>query len=185
MKTVPLAAAIALALTVAACATGKTDTTPSAPSAAAASKATVTLQPTKGSGVHGTATFTQHGDNLTVNARIAGLTPGAEHGFHLHEKGNCSSGDGMSAGGHFNPMSKPHGDARSGPEHHAGDMPTLKADANGIANVTFDVPGLAVGSGAADIVGKGVIVHRDADDYKSQPAGNAGPRLACGVVQRG
>ena len=89
-----------------------------------------------------------------------------EHGFHVHEKGDCSSGDGMSAGGHFNPAGKPHG-AHGAAEHHAGDMPNLKADAYGNADAhASSSTGITIGSGAADIVGKGLIVHRDPDDYK-------------------
>ena len=186
MKTALIVVNVAAALAVGACAGSMSKDSPSAGSAMpAAAKAVATLEPTKGSGVRGTVTFTQHGDKVVVNARLAGLRPGAEEGFHVHEKGDCSSGDGMSAGGHFNPAGKPHGDARSGTEHHVGDMPNLKADANGIANATFEVSGMSIGAGASDIVGKGLIVHRDSDDYTSQPAGNAGPRVACAVIQRG
>jgi Cu-Zn family superoxide dismutase len=142
------------------------------------------LAPTKGNAAAGTVTFQQSGSKVRVAGTITGLKAGAEHGFHVHEKGDCSSGDGMSAGGHFNPAGKPHGH-HGGAERHAGDMPNLKADAYGTATFSFETAGIAVGSGAADIVGKGLIVHRDADDYKSQPAGNAGPRLACAVIAKG
>jgi superoxide dismutase, Cu-Zn family len=145
--------------------------------------AVASLEPTKGNSAKGTVTFTQRGGSVRVSAQLSGLKPDAEHAFHVHEKGDCSSGDGMSAGGHFNPAGKPHGSMSMG-DHHAGDMPNLKADSYGNASATFDVPGLTIGGGAADIVGKGLIVHRDPDDYKSQPAGNAGPRLACAVIQR-
>ena len=145
--------------------------------------ATASLEPTKGNTTSGTVKFTQHGDRVRVSGQISGLKAGAEHGFHVHEKGDCSSGDGMSAGGHFNPAGKAHG-AQAG-ERHAGDLPNLKADAYGNASVNLEMSGLAVGSGAADVVGKGLIVHRDPDDYKSQPAGNAGPRLACAVIRAG
>jgi superoxide dismutase, Cu-Zn family len=145
-------------------------------------RASATLEPTKGNSVKGTATFVQHGDRVRVSAQVTGLKPNAEHGFHVHEKGDCSSGDGMSAGGHYNPTAKPHGPLAS--DHHVGDMPNLKADAYGNATASFDLPGLGIGSGS-DIVGKGLIVHRDPDDYKSQPAGNAGPRLACAVIRAG
>lgn len=141
------------------------------------------LEPTKGNGARGEVTFQQTGAAVQVAGRISGLKPNAEHGFHVHEKGDCSSGDGMSAGGHFNPGGKGHGH-HAGAERHAGDMPNLKADANGNVEFRFDVPGITIGSGAADIVGKGLIVHRDPDDYKTQPAGNAGPRIACAVIAR-
>jgi Cu-Zn family superoxide dismutase len=142
------------------------------------------LESTKGNSVSGTVTFTQRGDKVLVVANVTGLKPNGEHGFHVHEKGDCSSGDGMSAGGHYNPAAKAHGDYRHAAERHAGDMPNLKADGAGNASARFEAAGISVGGGSADIVGKGLIVHRDPDDYKSQPAGNAGPRLACAVIAR-
>ena len=144
--------------------------------------AVANLEATTGNTARGTVSFTQHGDKVRVIAQVSGLRAGADHGFHVHEKGDCSSGDGMSAGGHFNPAAKSHGSLAT--DHHAGDMPNLKADSYGNASATFEIPGVAVGSGAADIVGKGLIVHRDPDDYKTQPTGNAGPRLACAVIRR-
>jgi superoxide dismutase, Cu-Zn family len=146
-------------------------------------KAAASLEPTKGNNTRGTVTFTQRGDRVRVSAQVSGLKPNAEHGFHIHEKGDCSSGDGMSTGGHFNPTGKPHG-PQSAP-HHAGDMPNLRADANGNASASFELAEVGIGSGPADILGKGLIVHRDPDDYKTQPTGNAGPRLACAVIRRG
>ena len=146
--------------------------------------AVANLEPTKGNDVRGTVTFTQSGDKVKVTAQVSGLKPNGENGFHVHEKGDCSSGDGMSAAGHFNPAAKPHGNVHAGGDRHAGDMPNLKADAYGNASASFEVTGISVGSGSADVVGKGLIVHRDPDDYKSQPAGNAGPRLACAVIAK-
>lgn len=146
-------------------------------------KARAQLAPTKGNVTSGTVTFVQAGDVVRVSGTISGLKPNAEHGFHVHEKGDCSSGDGMSAGGHFNPAGKGHGH-HAGTERHAGDMPNLLADAYGNATFSIQAKGITIGSGAADIVGKGLIVHRDPDDYKSQPAGNAGPRIACAVIAR-
>ena len=138
------------------------------------------LEPTRGNNARGTVTFTQDGDSVRVSGTVTGLKPGGEHGFHIHEKGDCSSGDGMSTGGHFNPDGKPHGPPNA--PHHAGDMPSLVADAYGSATAAFTLKGVSIGSGAADIVGKGLIVHRDPDDYRTQPTGNAGPRLACAVI---
>jgi Cu-Zn family superoxide dismutase len=89
----------------------------------------------------------------------------------------------MSAGGHFNPIGKPHGHYQTA-ERHAGDMPSIVADASGNATLTVTLDTIAVGSGAADIVGKSVIVHKDADDYKTQPTGNSGARVACGVIRK-
>jgi Cu-Zn family superoxide dismutase len=156
---------------------------PEARAPAAGASAAATLEPTRGNSAAGRVTFAQRGDRVVVTANLSGLKPNAEHGFHVHEKGDCSSGDGMSAGGHFNPSGKAHG-PYAGSERHAGDMPNIRADANGRASASFEVTGMAIGQGAADIVGRGLIVHRDPDDYKSQPAGNAGPRLACAVIRR-
>ncbi len=144
--------------------------------------AVANLEATKGNETKGTVTFRQDGDEVRVRVNVTGLKPGAVHGFHVHEKGDCSSGDGMSTGGHFNPAGKPHG-PQSG-EHHAGDMPSLTADAYGNANTSFELHGVSIGSGVSDLVGKGLIVHRDPDDYKTQPTGNAGPRVACAVIRR-
>ncbi len=141
------------------------------------------LQSTKGSTATGTVSFAQSGDMVRVAGEIRGLKPNAEHGFHVHEKGDCSSGDGMSTGGHFNPDGKPHGNHAEA-AHHAGDLPSLKADANGVAKFSFESRTIAVGAGASDIVGRGLIVHRDPDDYKTQPTGNSGPRLACATITR-
>jgi Cu-Zn family superoxide dismutase len=146
-------------------------------------KAVAQLEATKGNTATGTVTFEQRGGKVVVTAEVRGLKPNAEHGFHVHEKGDCSSGDGMSAGGHFNPKGAPHGQPGHGP-HHSGDIPALKADANGAAKLVWEGDELTVTDGPLSVVGRGVIVHRDPDDYKTQPTGNAGPRLACGVVKR-
>ena len=137
------------------------------------------LAATKGNTTTGTVVFVQKGNDIEVTAHVAGLTPGA-HGFHIHEKGDCSAPDGMSAGGHFNPTGQPHGHPHQGP-HHAGDMPQLETDAYGNARLTAVLPGLTL-EGASGIVGKGVIVHAAPDDFKTQPTGNSGGRVACGVI---
>jgi Cu-Zn family superoxide dismutase len=139
------------------------------------------LAATTGNSVTGTVQFTQSGTKVLVAGEVQGLKPNAVHGFHVHEKGDCSSGDGVSAGGHFNPASKPHG-AYDHSEHHAGDLPSLVADASGKAKFSFETDALSVGAGAADVVGRGLIVHRDPDDFKTQPTGNSGPRLACAPI---
>lgn len=145
--------------------------------------ASANLQPTTGNKASGTATFTQVGDKVRVVANVSGLNPGQEHGFHIHEVGDCSSGDGMSTKGHFNPLGKPHAHY-STPERHAGDMPALKADANGDARIDTTLDVITVAPGPASVVGRGLIVHAGPDDYKTQPTGNAGPRIACAVIQR-
>ncbi len=146
-------------------------------------QASASLAPTKGSTTAGSVRFAQSGGKVMVSGEVRGLKPNAEHGFHVHEKGDCSSGDGMSTGGHFNPGGGAHGQHGAG-SHHAGDLPSLKADAAGVARFQFESSTIAVGSGATDVVGRGLIVHRDPDDYKTQPTGNAGPRLACAVITK-
>lgn len=166
---------LSLALTASLALTGCA--TPAGPTASAR------LQPTLNSTTSGEVRFVQQGDKVMVSGEVRGLKPGAEHGFHVHDKGDCSSGDGMSTGGHFNPGGRKHG-AHGGSEHHVGDLPSLKADAMGVARFSFESGSIAVGSGPSDIVGRGLIVHRDPDDYTTQPTGNAGPRLACAVIAR-
>ncbi|MBK6007502.1 superoxide dismutase family protein [Ramlibacter ginsenosidimutans] len=140
------------------------------------------LSPTVGNSASGTLYFTQQGDRVLVSGEISGLKPDAEHGFHIHEKGDCSSPDAMSAGGHYNPGKHAHGryDQR---EHHEGDLPSLRADAAGVAHVNLVSADFGVGTGEHNVIGRSVVVHRDPDDFTSQPAGNSGPRLACGVIQ--
>jgi superoxide dismutase, Cu-Zn family len=146
-------------------------------------RASAQLQPTKGSNVSGSATFQQTAGKVRVIADVSGLTPGREHGFHVHEVGDCSSGDGMSAKGHFNPHMKPHGHYAGG-ERHAGDLPPLKADQGGRARLEHDLDIITLAPSPANIIGRGLIVHADPDDYKTQPTGNAGARLACAIIQR-
>jgi Cu-Zn family superoxide dismutase len=133
------------------------------------------MQPTQG--------FVKKGDQLLVDARLIGLPPGV-HGFHIHEKGDCSAPDASSAGGHFNPTGKPHGDPLHG-EHHGGDLGNITADADGKASLQLSIPASDINvskMSASSIIGKGLIVHADTDDYKTQPTGNSGKRLACGVI---
>jgi len=144
-------------------------------------RATALLVHTNGYRTSGSVTFIQNGDEVVVMTDVHNLKPDSEHGMHLHENGDCGSADAMSAGGHFDPDHDPHG-PQGGP-HHAGDMPALKANANGVAQMTFVLHGVSVSEGAHSILGKALIVHADPDDYTSQPAGNSGARIACGVVE--
>jgi len=145
-------------------------------------KASATLESRSGSNAKGTVNLTWKGHDVLVTGNFSGLKPNAEQGFHVHEKGDCSAPDATSAGGHFNPDAKAHGIPASG-SHHAGDMPNIKSDANGNAAYSATISGFAVNSGPTGILGKSVVVHRDPDDYKSQPAGNSGPRIACGLIK--
>jgi Cu-Zn family superoxide dismutase len=137
------------------------------------------LAPTEGSTVRGTVSFTDTGDGIKVVADLTGLTPGL-HGFHIHEFGDCSAPDGSSAGGHFNPNDQPHGplmDANS----HAGDMGNILADSAGNSHMEF-IDKMMTLNGEKSIINKGLIVHKNEDDLKTQPTGNAGPREACGTI---
>jgi Cu-Zn family superoxide dismutase len=144
------------------------------------SRATAKLAPTAGNQTAGTVTFTPNGDKVRVVASISGLAPGG-HGFHIHEKGDCSAPDATSAGGHFNPTNKPHGNPAAG-EHHGGHMPMLEADASGNAKMDVTLDTVTLGTGPNGIIGRSVVVHKDVDDYRSQPAGNSGARIACGPI---
>jgi Cu-Zn family superoxide dismutase len=128
-------------------------------------KAVAVLIPLGDSKVSGTITFTKKPGHVEIAGEINGLTPG-EHAFHVHEFGDASSKDGMSAGGHFNPDKHPHGGPDSA-ARHVGDLGNITADENG--KVTL-------------IIGRSLIIHAKADDLKTQPTGNAGGRVACGVI---
>ena len=142
-------------------------------------RAIAVLHPTENSRVSGTVVFTQAADGVQVSATISGLALG-KHGFHIHEFGDCSAPDGTSAGGHYNPDGHPH----AGPydsERHAGDLGNLEADKSGRAQYIRMDTILTIG-GPKSIVGRAVIVHAREDDLSSQPTGNAGGRMACGVI---
>ncbi len=179
--------------------TPATDTAPAADAAAAANDAPpammssdahanhaamAELAPTQGNEVKGTINITVVDGKVHAKGEVTGLKPNSEHGFHIHETGDCSAPDGASAGGHFNPGKSDHGNVASTP-HHGGDMNNLKADAEGKAVVDTEVStNVNIGQGNdSDIIGRGLIVHADADDYKTQPTGNAGARLACAVIK--
>lgn len=142
-------------------------------------KAVAVLHPTQDSDVHGTVTFTKVADGMEIVADIKGLSPG-KHGFHIHEYGDCSALDGSSAGGHFNPEDEPHG-APTDQERHVGDLGNLNADSEGHAHYQR-VDSQISFSGPHSIIGLAVIIHQGEDDFTSQPTGNAGPRVSCGVI---
>ncbi len=156
---------------------------PPPPAAGTVRQAEAALAPASASLVSGRVVFVAVPGGAHLTGTVGGLAPGGRFGFHVHEKGDCSAVDASSAGGHFNPTGAPHGRAEAGP-HHAGDMDNLVADADGTANVDVHLAGVTLGGGAAtDIVGRALIVHGGTDDYTSQPAGNAGARVACGVIR--
>lgn len=157
---------------------------PTAPDGAAVSTAQALLMPTQGRTAGGEISFQMEEGGLRMTGRITGLTASAAHGFHIHEIGDCSAPDASSAGAHFNPIGHPHGQVGTDP-HHAGDMPNLQADAQGAVSVDLLLPTLEIGSsGPRDVLGRAVVVHEQADDYATQPAGNSGARIACGVIGR-
>jgi len=145
----------------------------------AVAKGVAVLSPTKGNNVSGVVTFTKVEGGVMITADVTGLTPG-KHGFHIHEFGDCSAADATSAGGHFNPGHMEHG-APDTAARHAGDFGNLEADESGKAHYER-VDTIISLTGAHSIIGHGVIVHEKADDLKSQPTGNAGARVACGVI---
>jgi len=137
------------------------------------------MVPTQGNETAGVVEFVRTDGGLRVMATLAKLPPG-EHGFHIHQYGDCSSGDAGSAGGHFNPGNTPHG-APDAAERHAGDLGNIVADEQGNASLDHVFSGIAL-EGDTSIIGRSVIVHAGADDFTTQPTGAAGKRLACGVV---
>lgn len=143
--------------------------------------ATARLQPAADSKVTGVVHFIPAEKGLRVVAHVVNLTPG-DHGFHVHEKGDLSAPDLTSAGGHFNPTGQPHG-APDSDRRHVGDLGNLKANERGVATLDFVDRHLTL-DGKNSIVGKAVIVHEKADDLKSQPTGDAGGRVAGGVIER-
>lgn len=140
------------------------------------------LQPKSDTQVSGSASFTEKNGVVTFTANIKGLTPG-EHAIHIHEKSDCSAPDASSAGGHWNPTFKKHGKWGSA-EYHKGDIGNFIADANGGGTITFSTNEWCIGCDdeTKNIVGKSIIVHKGADDFTTQPTGNAGGRVACTAI---
>jgi superoxide dismutase, Cu-Zn family len=152
--------------------------TPSAP----AHEAVAQVAPTQGNTVTGSLALTQSAEGVRITGAIQGLKPDAEFGFHVHEKGDCSAPDGSSAGGHFNPTQAQHGNP-TGAAHHAGDMVNIRSNAEGVAQVDTTAAGTTLhGDPNTDVLGKAIVVHESPDDYATQPSGNSGKRVACGVI---
>ncbi|MDO5607556.1 MAG: superoxide dismutase family protein [Capnocytophaga sp.] len=144
---------------------------------------TVPLEAKSGSEVSGTAEFTEKDGKVTLVVHVHGLTPG-EHAIHLHEKADCSSDDGTSTGGHWNPTFEPHGKWGAAEGFHRGDIGNLVADENGHAQLEFSTDLWCIGcdDDTKNIIGKAVIIHTSADDFVTQPTGNAGGRISCGGI---
>jgi Cu-Zn family superoxide dismutase len=152
---------------------------------AAPPTAHVTLISAAGSSVMGDLALTSEGGAVAIRGIISGLAPGKEHGFHVHETGDCSLPDFTSAGGHFNPTKDPHGGPKS-KAHHLGDIANIEADKDGHASVDVTVKGVTLvdkDGAPTEIMGKALVVHAMKDDYKTQPSGDSGARIACGVIR--
>ena len=194
---------LAMAVAIGGCAPDQKDTTPaasapmatepvapapppaeSAPAAIPAGHAAVSLKSVDTMKVSGDLTLSAEAGGVHINGTINGLTPGTQHGFHIHETGDCSAPDFKSAGGHFNPGNKEHGNPMS-EMHHAGDMMNLAVTDSGSATIDVTVPGVTLGDGGADdVMNRAIVVHAGPDDYTSQPAGDSGGRIACGVIAK-
>lgn len=142
--------------------------------------AVAVMVPTDGNKTQGTVRFEQHDGSVTVTADISGLTPNSTHAFHVHEFGDITAPDGTSAGGHYNPEGHDHGLPEQS-ARHAGDLGNLTADENGDAHYEITVDNITVAGMHNPVIGRGVIIHAKTDDG-GQPTGNAGARIAMGVI---
>ena len=142
-------------------------------------RAVAVIHPTQGNTVTGTVTFQKQSNGTHIRAQLQGLTPG-KHGFHIHELGDCNCADAMCTKEHFNPTNQPHGGLNS-KKRHVGDMGNIIADEHGKATLDI-VDNIISLNGPQTIIGRSIIVHADEDDLVSQPSGNAGARIGCGVI---
>lgn len=186
----PMALLATLALSACATAPSPSPTKPrqtqipavlTAPAASTIPAAVAHVAGASGSLVSGSLALVPLHGGVRITGDLGGLTPGS-HGFHIHQTGDCSAADAASAGGHFNPTGSAHGRAGT-TAHHAGDIDNIVADASGVAHVDVQLRGVSLGGNAAtDIIGRALVVHAAPDDYQSQPAGNSGTRVGCGVI---
>lgn len=143
-------------------------------------EASAVLNPAAGQLASGTIDFSEKGNSLRIEGKIRGLTPNSVHGFHVHEKGDCTNPP-STTGEHFNPANMPHGGTRT-PQRHAGDLGNIKADEKGVARVDLELPNTSL-EGTGSFVGRALIIHSQADDLVSQPSGNSGSPIACGAIE--
>ncbi|MGO4911900.1 superoxide dismutase family protein [Leeuwenhoekiella sp. W20_SRS_FM14] len=160
-----------------------TETTEAVQEAPAVKKITVKLDSKSGSTAEGSAVFKEEDGKVTMTAVFEGLEPGM-HAIHIHENADCSADDGTSAGGHWNPTKEQHGKWGDAAGYHKGDIGNFQADENGNGTITMTTDEWCIGceDNMKNIVGKGLIVHQGADDFKSQPSGDAGARVSCGGI---
>jgi len=143
---------------------------------------TAELQPKSGSKVEGTLKFMEHGSKVRITGQVRGLTPG-KHGIHIHTNGNCDTPDALSAGGHFSPYGGRH-NAPTSNDRHLGDLGNIVAGADGIADVDIVTEGVTLAlMGTHSIIDRAIVIHANEDDF-SDPAGNSGARIACGLIDQ-
>ncbi len=193
MKTLKLAVLTFLSIAVFSCkgekkeATDQEDTTETVEKKEKEEDQTITLsftlEPKSDSNVSGKVTFTESEGMVNMVADLTGLSEG-EHAIHIHEKADCSSADGKSTGGHWNPTMEPHGKWGVKEGYHKGDIGNFKVDADGTGSITFATNEWCIGcdDDKKNIVGKAIIVHQGTDDFTSQPSGAAGSRVSCGGI---
>lgn len=147
------------------------------------SRAVATIASASGSSVMGTVTFTASGDNKVKMVLSVNGAPAGTHGVHLHQKGDCSAADASSAGPHWNPTSHPHGQRGTG-QFHQGDLPNLTVGQDGNGRMEIEVEGWTIGGSdtTRSIENRAIVIHEKADDYKTQPSGDSGKRIGCGVI---
>lgn len=146
-------------------------------------RVSTTMSAKSGSNVSGDLEFTQEKNGVKLVVSLRGLSPNSLHGFHIHQKGDCSAPDAKSAGGHFNPEGHKHGSPYK-KSHHLGDLGNLKTNSKGYASKSFFIKGARLGGDSKlSILNRAVIVHKKNDDLKSQPSGNAGPRIGCAAIR--
>ncbi len=146
-------------------------------------RAVANVAPASASLVSGRLSIAAVDGGVRIEGELGGLGRGGTHAIHVHERGDCTAADGSSAGGHFNPAAAAHGRAGTA-VHHLGDMDNLVANADGVATVNIRLMDVTLGSGAAnDILGRALVIHAGPDDYTTQPTGNSGARVGCGVIE--
>jgi Cu-Zn family superoxide dismutase len=184
-KRVWLASAAVLVLALVGCGGEKTTeeeaAKPELGAKSTVNEALAQLESKSGSEVTGQGVFELEGDKVTLYLSLQNLPPGV-HAVHIHEFGDCSAEDGTSAGGHWNPLEMDHGKWNEAP-FHLGDLGNVEADEYGNGSLTLTTSMWTLSSGALDdVVGKSIVVHEAEDDFTTQPTGNAGGRIACGVI---
>jgi Cu-Zn family superoxide dismutase len=174
---------LATALLVTAACGGSSSKPAAEPTSPLGVEGVAVLESRSGSTTTGEARFVDRGDSVEVTLTVAGATPG-NHGVHIHMIGDCSAPDAKSAGDHFNPDTHQHG-APGVAEHHAGDLGNIEVADDGTGTLTLVQPDVTLGEGGRSIAGRALVVHEKADDFQTQPTGDSGGRIACGVIKVG